>query len=237
MRSVRTVALAAGLGLCPLVLAEPAPPASSPAEAAFTSPEEDARTLVLFDGTDTSAWLARDGDTCPWKIEDGAMVAKKSDVATREKFEDCKLHLEFWLPATPTIDAEQAKSNSGVYFQRKYEIQVLDSWQRPITKGSCGAVYGQKGADVNASKPPEQWQTYDIIYRAPRWDGDKKVENARITVIHNGQKIQDNVEIPHPTRAGDTEEKPGPESIVLQYHGHPVKYRKIWIIPLTDARP
>ncbi len=193
---------------------------------------EDSK-IVLFDGSNTDQWQAKDGGPCPWKIEDDALVVTKGDIVTKEKFADCKLHLEFWLPATPTIDAEQAKANSGVFLKNQYEVLILDSYERPITLGSCGAIYQQKGADKNVSTKPETWQTYDITFRAPRFDKDGKItEKPRITVIHNNEKIHDDIEIERPTSGKGTApvlNEPAP--IRLQDHGHAIKFRNIWVEP------
>lgn len=192
------------------------------------------KTVVLFDGSNADQWQTKTGEPAPWAIEDGALVVGNGDIFSKEKFHDFKLHLEFWLPATPGVDAEQAKSNSGVFFQDAYEIQVLDSWQRPVTTGSCGAIYKQKGADKNVSTPPETWQTYDIEYHAATVDADgKATANAHVTVIQNGTKIQDNVEITDPTSGKHDSKVMDPAPLRLQDHKHPVRYRNIWIEPLN----
>ena len=205
--------------------------------AASAKPPEGA--VVLFDGTNLDQWESAKGGPAKWKLEDGAMVVARGagDIVTKQKFKDCKLHLEFNVPATPGEQREQARGNSGVFLQRVYEIQILNSHGFPLTKGSCGAVYNQKPADVNASTPPETWQTYDITYRAPRFAADgKKTANARVTVVHNGQTIHDDVEIPHATRGPKSPDATdAADVIVLQDHQHPVKFRNIWIVPLDEA--
>src|SRR5207248_239783 len=111
----------------------------------------------------------------------------------------------------------QDRGNSGVYLDGRYEVQILESFGQPALKDGCGAIYNVKAADTNEARKPMEWQTYDITFRAPRFDASgKKTENARATVIWNGKKVHDNVEIPGPTRAGDTDEKPGPAPIRLQ---------------------
>jgi hypothetical protein len=199
-------------------------------------PPKDA--IVLFDGKDLSQWEqkdAKDGSKEPrWKLVQGAMEVNGGDIQTKQKFKDFKLHVEFWLPQPPENSKGQARSNSGVYLQGRYEVQVLDSYgiEKPDF-GDCGAVYHVKAPDVNACKPPQQWQTYDITFRSARGDGQKKTENARVTTIFNGQQIYKDVEIPGPTGQGDPE---GPEAgpIRLQDHGHPVRYRNIWIVPMGE---
>jgi hypothetical protein len=188
--------------------------------------------VVLFDGTDLSAWSSRNGGgAAPWTVSDGAFVVvpNSGDIQTREAFGDIQLHVEFWIPQTPTSNAEQDRGNSGIYLQGRYEVQVLDSYQHPLDGANdCGAIYELKNADVNAALAPETWQTYEITFRAPRWSGQTKSENARISVIWNGQQAQSNVEVPAPTRLGDAE-APGDAPLRLQDHGHGVRYRNIWL--------
>jgi hypothetical protein len=151
---------------------------------------------------------------------------------TKERFSDYQLHLEFKTPLLPDAKG-QARGNSGVFMQGRYEIQVLDSFGLEPGKGDCGALYNKAAPLVNACRPPREWQTYDITFRAPRFDAEGKVtENGRVTVLQNGTCVQNNTEIPG-TTWGETFGKlsdPGP--IVLQDHGNPVEYRNIWIIPL-----
>ena len=162
-----------------------------------------------------------------WKaLDDGVMQCAKGKGANRSKksFGDIKhFHIEFKLPLEPTKRG-QGRANSGVYLLDRYEIQVLDSFGLVHTSGDCGGLYNLARAKVNASLPPETWQTYDITFRAARLDENGKVtEHPKVTVIHNGVKIHDNQEIPrsrHRTK--------GP--IQLQDHGHPIEFRNIWIV-------
>ena len=158
-------------------------------------PSENA--VVLFDGTDLSAWTTRDGGAPAWKVEDGiATVAGGGDIVSKETYGDAYLHLEFRCPDMPEATG-QAKGNSGVYLQGRYEIQVLDSygWGVPGT-GDCGAVYDLHAPIQPACKPAMEWQTYDIVLRAARCDSDGNVtEKARVTVVHSGLIVQNNVEI------------------------------------------
>lgn len=170
--------------------------------------------------TDLNAWTNQN-----WKaLDNGAMQVAKGSNVTKEQFGDIRhLHVEFWLPLEPSKRG-QGRANSGVYVH-SYEVQVLDSFGLVHTSGDCGGLYNFKRADVNASLPPETWQTYDIEFRAARPAGGAAPEQARITVWHNGVKIHDNVEIPRPAnqlRAA------GP--IQLQDHGHPIHYRNIWLV-------
>jgi hypothetical protein len=116
-----------------------------------------------------------------------------------------------------------------VYLQGRYEVQVLDSYMHPLDGANdCGAIYELKNADVNASLPPENWQTYEITFHAPRWSGQTKTQNAKISVIWNGQEAQKDVDVPAPTRLGGAE-APGDAPLRLQDHGHSVRYRNVWL--------
>jgi hypothetical protein len=197
-----------------------------------------AGAVVLFDGKDTSHWVKRRTEQpAPWPVSDGVWQVKGGDIATKENYDNFYLHLEWMEPDMPNARG-QAKGNSGIGLQGRYEIQLLDSygWKVP-GKGDCGAVYGQVAPLINACKPPLQWQTMDIIYRAPRVDGAGMLtEKPRVTVIQNGIAVQDNTEIQKPTgiEYGDTDmTKPGP--VVLQDHGHPLKFRSIWLLPLPAS--
>ena len=149
---------------------------------------------------------------------------------TPKEFGDIQLHLEFATPAEAKGEG-QNRGNSGVYIQGAYEVQILDSFgNETYIDGMCGAVYEQYPPLVNASRPAGEWQVYDIIFHAPRFDSQGKiVEKPNVTVLHNGVLIQNHVEINGITRAAirETEQPKGP--IFLQDHGHPVKYRNIWV--------
>ena len=192
-----------------------------------------AGAVVLFDGKDASAW--KNG-----KIDNGLL---ESGTETSQSFGSFKLHLEFRLPFKPeTVPSSQDRGNSGVYTHNRYETQVLDSFgldlDRKAWKESpksdpkqwCGCLYKFKVADTNMCLPPLTWQTYDIDFTAAEFDGDKKTKNARITVVHNGVKIHDDVELPKGTGAGGGRKEIPKGPIVLQGHGNPVRYRNIWIV-------
>jgi len=194
--------------------------------------------IVLFDGSNTDAWTTKDDQPCPWKILDDAdaMEAGGGDIVSKQKFEDYQLHLEFWLPKNPPEVKGQARSNSGVFLQHRYEIQILDSYGQEARKDGCGSIYNRKKPKENACTPPETWQTYDITFKAARFDADgNKTSNARVTVIHNGVTIHQDAEIEGPTRSGVTDEVPGPAPIILQDHKNPVRFRNIWVLP--TAKP
>ena len=197
----------------------------------------DAR--ILFDGNDLSQWRGGSGDA-RWKLTRGAMeVNGTGDIRTRDKFGDVQLHLEFRTP-TGGNATSQGRGNSGVFFMDRYEVQVLDSFRNPTyPDGQAAAIYGQRPPLVNASLPPGQWQTYDIVFVAPRFakNGDV-VSPARVTVFHNGVLVQYDVPLSGPTRHRTlTEYEPhGPAGpIRLQDHGNPVQFRNIWLRPLQGV--
>jgi len=197
-------------------------------------PVVGAEVLIARGSAPKSLRLEKDEKAAlPWKYDAGSgvleIVKGAGDVCTRRKFGDFRMHLEF---ATPKNDNPwNNNGNSGVYIQRRYEVQILNSFQRELTKQDCGSLYQQRLPDVNASRPVGEWQTFDIAFRAARWKDGKKVANARITVHHNGKVIHDDVELPNKTGAGK-KEGPEPDFIRLQDHGNAVKFRNAWIIPL-----
>jgi len=208
-----------------LALAQTTQPATRPADA-----------IALFDGTQESLdnnWTYRDGKPVGWTVADGVATSKHLDIISREKYQDFTLHVEFNEPNMDASVKGQARGNSGVYLQGRYEIQVLDSYGIDPDKGECGAIYNQKAPDVNACLPPGEWQTYDITYKAAKFDADgKKTANARVTVIQNGKKIQDDIEILHTTGSEYMKESADPGPIMLQYHHNSVIFRNVWIVPV-----
>jgi len=190
---------------------------------------------VLFDGKDLSKWAHKDGSTPKWKVENGyaEVVAKTGYIYTREAFGDCQLHVEFAEPVPPNGESQE-RGNSGVFLMGLYEIQVLDSYEnKTYADGQASAVYGQYPPLVNASRSPGQWQSYDIVFHGPRFDTNGKLlRPARVTVLHNGVLVQDNVKLSGPTAHGQRPPyKAHPEKLplALQDHGNPVRYRNIWI--------
>ncbi len=200
-------------------------------------PPSDA--VVLFDGKDLSHWSHKDGSSAKWNVEHGyaEVVAKTGYIYTREAFGDCQLHVEFAEPVPPKGESQE-RGNSGVFLMGLYEIQVLDSYEnKTYADGQAAAVYGQYPPLVNASRPPGQWQTYDIVFHGPRFDKDGKLlRPAHVTVLHNGVLVQDNVELTGPTVNGPPY-KSHPEKLPLglQDHGSSVRFRNIWIRELKST--
>ncbi len=191
--------------------------------------------VVLFDGKDLSRWVHKDGSAAKWKVENGyaEVAAKTGYIYTRDSFGDCQLHVEFAEPVPPKGESQE-RGNSGVFLMGLYEIQVLDTYEnKTYADGMASAVYGQYPPLVNASRPPGQWQSYDIVFHGPRFDKEGKLNRpARVTVLHNGVLVQDNVELSGPTAHGERppyKAQPDKLPLALQDHGNPVHYRNIWI--------
>ena len=185
--------------------------------------------VKLFNEKDLSNWTTRSGDKAGWEVKDGVMhvVPGKGDVMTKEKFTDFYLHLEWMEPDMPDAKG-QAKGNSGVFLQGRYEVQVLDSYGlEPPGMGDCGAIYNQYAPLVNACKPPLQWQSYDMVFRAARSDS-----NAKVTVFQNGMVIHNNVTTDGVTGGAIDEKVLEPGPLLLQDHGNLLKFRNIWVVEL-----
>lgn len=185
--------------------------------------------IVLFDGSGFSMWTDTKGNPVQWTLSNGTMeiVPGAGSILTKQSYQDFRMHIEFNLP-------EDGKTNSGVYIQRRYEIQIIDSYGKENSPGMCASLYKQKTPDQNVCKKPGQWQSYDIFFRAARYktSGDKpeKTQNARITVRHNNVLVHDDAELVNKTGNGEAE-GPDPAGILLQAHGGKVRFRNIWIIP------
>lgn len=225
------------MGVLAVALVGPGGPGEEPKDGSGPPPPPKG-AMILFDGTDTSQWAQRRSNApVGWPVNDGAMTSHGGDITTKSRYTDFQLHLEWMEPDMPNAHGQE-KGNSGIGLQGRYEIQILDSYgfTKP-GKGDCAAVYGQAAPLVNACKPPLEWQTYDIIFRAPRFDADHKMtEKGRVTVVQNGTVVQNNTEIEHPTGiqydVDPDVSQPGP--IVLQDHGTAVKFRNIWVLPLPE---
>jgi len=185
--------------------------------------------IALFDGSGFSMWTDANGDPVQWKLVEGAMEVAPGtgSIVTKQSFQDFQMHVEFNLP-------EGGKTNSGVYIQRRYEIQIIDSYGQENSPVMCASLYKQKNPDQNVCKKPGQWQSFDITFRAARYKtiGAKteKTQNARITVLHNNVLVHDDAELLNKTGSGDAE-GPDPAGILLQDHGGKIRFRNIWIIP------
>jgi hypothetical protein len=181
--------------------------------------------VVIYDGTGTSTDTSKlvDGRVS----EDGLLM---EGVTTKESFGDALWHIEFRLPYQPK-DRGQGRGNSGAYVMGCYETQMLDSFGLEGKDNECGGIYKAAAPFVNMCLPPLTWQTYDINVTAPRFEGEKKVANARMTVRHNGTVIHDNVEVPAITPGGTLKQEATKGPLHLQNHGNPVRYRNIWVLP------
>ncbi len=202
---------------------------------------------VLFDGKDLSKWQTGGGQDAPWTVKDGYMeTAGREGIRTRGKWADFQLHVEFTTPL-PARGTGQGRGNSGVLINGMYEVQILDSFQaKTYPDGQAGAIYGQSPPLVNASKPPGEWQTYDIVFESPRWnDRAELVKKAVVTVLHNGVVVQNRYEftgitdgitreVPWKTLAKYPAPHPAEVFIELQYHNNPLRYRNLWIRKLGE---
>lgn len=211
----------------------PQPVVVQPGPGGFTQPPADAE--VLFDGTHLSKW--RSGDKpAHWQIQDGYMeVRRGGGIQTVQSFTDFQLHLE-WASPKEVQGQSQGRGNSGVFLQGRYELQILDSFRNPTyPDGQAAALYGQYPPDVNACRPPGEWQSYDIFYTAPRFADGQLVSPAFVTVLHNGILVHHHRAFlggtAHRTLPKYGEHGAGP--IQLQDHGNPVRFRNIWIRPLN----
>jgi hypothetical protein len=211
------------------------PPTPSTQDAPGTAPSD---AVMLFDGHDLSNWEHMDGRDCEWSLGQGFMqvVPKSGDIRSKQSLGDCQLHVEFASPEEISGES-QGRGNSGIFLMGLYEIQVLDCYDNPTyADGTTGGIYGQFPPLVNACREPGKWQMYDIIWIAPRFDGEKLVSPARVTVMLNGILLHHDQPLQGPTKHKQTTEyQPhGPEApLRLQDHGDLVRFRNIWFRPLT----
>jgi hypothetical protein len=190
--------------------------------------------VVLFGGKSLDGWVMRNDEKRPaaWDLLEGGVIqARDGDIITNERFDGAfKLHVEFRVPYMPDAKG-QARGNSGVYVQGRYEVQVLDSYGLDSKDDDCGAIYKVSAPKVNACKAPTVWQSYDIEFTSPKCENGKKVEPAHMTVYQNGVLIQDDVKIPvDHTTAGRDDDPCTPGPIMLQFHGNPVQFRNVWLV-------
>lgn len=213
----------------------------------LTQPPSDA--LVLFDGSDLSQWLT-DTEGPPhgspgepgWKVQNGFMevVPGSGSIRSKETFGDCQIHIEWATPENP-VGTSQGRGNSGVLIMGRYEIQVLDSYENPTyADGQAAAMYGQYPPLVNASRAPGEWQTFDLVFEAPRFEGDRLAKPAWVTVLHNRILVHHRRafigQVTHRRLATySPHASEGP--LLLQNHGNPVRYRNIWVRRLELSDP
>ncbi|AVR46842.1 DUF1080 domain-containing protein [Christiangramia fulva] len=216
---------------------EPEVPVITPGEKPGDAPSD---AIILFGGKNLDQWVSQNDTTktAPWAIKDGyfEVVPGSGGIQTKMKFGDLQLHLEFSAPDN-SDNQGQGRGNSGLFFQNRYELQILDSYKnRTYRNGQAASIYKDHAPLVNAMRPPNEWNSYDVIYTAPRFDDNGKVEYpARITVLHNGVVVQNNSIINGLTLYIGLHHYPeahGKDVISLQDHGTPVQFRNIWVRPL-----
>jgi hypothetical protein len=203
------------------------------------APPSDA--TVLFDGKDLSKWVqrARDGavSAAPWAVHDGIFESGPGgSISTRDSFGDVQLHIEFATPSK-VAGTSQGRGNSGVIFMGRYEIQILDSYNnRTYADGMAASIYGEWPPLVNAARKPSEWQTYDIVFETPKFDGGKLVSPGYFTVFWNGVLAHNRKQVSGPTALLTIHQYAPHEAelpLTLQSHGNPVLFRNIWIRRLT----
>ncbi|MFT7693446.1 MAG: hypothetical protein ACI8P2_002074 [Candidatus Latescibacterota bacterium] len=212
----------------------PAPRVVTPGAEAGQAPND---AVILFDGSDLSGWESVQSGDAAWKVENGYMQVepKTGDIQTKEHFGDVQFHLEFACPEEVKGDS-QGRGNSGVFLMGRYEIQVLDGYDNPTyADGITASVYGEYPPLVNACRKPGAWQTYDILWQAPRFNGVDLVSPAYATVIHNGVVAHHHIELLGPTGHRNVyryEAHPPKGPLRLQDHGDLVRFRNIWARPI-----
>jgi len=221
--------------------ARPQPRIVTPAATFSHNAGAPSDATVLFDGKDLSQWQNEQGGAAGWKVQDGyfQVTPKAGSIRTKKEFEDFQLHVEFASPEVVKGNS-QGRGNSGIFLLGQFEAQVLDCYQNiTYPDGQLGALYGQYAPLANPSKKPGEWQSYDIIFEAPRWDAaGKLIKKAAVTLIVNGVVLQHRKEYLGPSRHKENTSYDGMKSsrgpIGLQDHGDLVRYRNIWIRPLGE---
>ena len=217
---------------------EPVPKHVTPGARPSEAPSD---AIVLFDGKTLDGWESVEGKPAEWIVANGALTVAPGtgDIRTKEKFGDVQLHIEWRTPQLPPEKKGQDRGNSGVFLQELYEVQVLDTFEnRTYSNGQAGSIYKQYIPLVNAARPEGEWQTYDIVFIAPRFEDDGTLLSpARMTVFLNGVLIHHDVELKGGTTyIGEPKYEPhGDGSIRLQDHGHVVSFRNIWVRKLEDG--
>jgi hypothetical protein len=213
----------------------PRPAALKPGRGPGDAPAD---AIILFDGKNTDQFRGKDGAPCAWKIENGELIVNGGDIWTKASFGSCQLHLE-WKTHPQTEGHSQKKGNAGVFFMDRFETQILDCENNlTYADGMAGAVYGQTPPLVNAVRPAGEWQTYDIIFTAPRVEGGKVVEPAYITTILNGIVVQNHTKILGPTMHKKATSYTGtfPAQAPFRFQDHknsiPNRMRNVWVRPL-----
>jgi hypothetical protein len=211
---------------------EPQPRIVTPGK---TNAEPPSDAVVLFDGKNTDAWQTKNGDPIKWKVQDNALtvVGGTGEIRSKQGFGDCQLHIEWRTPAEVKGES-QGRGNSGIFLMGKYELQVLDNYNnKTYSNGQAASIYKQLPPMANASRGPGEWQTYEVIFTAPRFAEDGSLKSqARITVFHNGVLVQNDRALWGGTQYIGTpvyEKHSDKEPIILQDHGNPVSFRNIWI--------
>lgn len=210
---------------------EPKPPKITPGANPGDAPSD---AIVLFDGKNLDEWTSSDGSPAKWDVKDGAMTVKRGTgvIKSKKTFGDFQLHIE-WRAPSEVVGEGQGRGNSGIFMQERYELQVLDSYEsQTYSNGQAGSIYKQGVPLVNANRKPGEWQTYDVVYTAPRFsENGRVVIPAYITVFFNGVIIQNHFQIIGPTeyKGLPVYSAHGKGSLVLQDHGNPVSYRNIWV--------
>lgn len=222
-------------------MSRPHPTVVTPPEQHLPAPAP-ADAVVLFDGRDLSQWRNPSGTAAKWRVRDGVMetVGGSGPIQTVRPFGDVQLHLE-WATPVPAAGQGQGRGNSGVYFMGLYEIQVLDSFQSDTyADGQAAAIYGQAPPLFNASRRPGEWQTYDIYFRRPRFDASGALlQPARVTVVHNGILVQNNMDFNGPTawlQQQPYQAHADKLPLTLQDHSNPVRFRNIWVRELPEPQ-
>jgi hypothetical protein len=221
-------------------MTRPKPPVVEPAPYPVLNAQAPKDAIILFDGSTLNEWQTEDGKPTPWKITNGTLeiVPRTGAIFSRRKFGDLQLHAE-WAAPNPPDGTSQDRGNSGIFLMNRYEIQVIDSYKADTyADGQAASIYGQYPPLANASRPPGEWQSFDIAFRRPRFDKQGKlVEPARVTVYHNGILVQNNEELFGQTsnlRWRPYEQHDDKEPIKIQDHRHPVHFRNIWVREIAD---